>query len=106
MRSVKIRRLMRHHMKLRRSREKDMVGSYTQDEWDSLLYQVGNVCVCCLKSGDDVELYPDHITPVCKEGNNYITNIQPLCKPCNAKKHAKEINYLKEKFPFVTFPIE
>lgn len=96
-------RLMRYHMKLRRNRESDMVGSYTQDEWYSLLYQVGDVCVCCFKSGNDVELNPDHIVPICKEGNDYITNIQPLCKSCNSKKHDKEINYLKENFPFVTF---
>lgn len=34
----------------------------------------------------------DHIKPLPKGGTNYIWNIQPLCRNCNAKKHATYFN--------------
>jgi 5-methylcytosine-specific restriction endonuclease McrA len=68
-------------------------GSFTAEEWENLLEQCGNKCVCC---GKKKKLTVDHIVPVIKGGTNLISNIQPLCKSCNSSKHTKTIRYVKE----------
>lgn len=50
---------------------------------------------CCLKCGSKYKLSLDHIIPICKGGENCITNLQPLCKNCNSSKGSKIIDYRK-----------
>lgn len=57
-------------------------GSFTVDQWLSLVAQHGGRCVLC---GAASALTIDHIIPM-PEGDNSIGNIQPLCMACNAAK--------------------
>lgn len=66
-------------------------GSYTKEEWLSLIEKFGNKCLCCRRS--DVKLTVDHVVPVSRGGTSNIDNLQPLCKPCNIRKHDRTIDY-------------
>ena len=51
-------------------------------------------CLCCGKAQrKGVSLNADHIRPVAMGGNNTISNLQSLCKQCNAVKGVNEIDY-------------
>jgi 5-methylcytosine-specific restriction endonuclease McrA len=63
---------------------------YSEEEWRALCGHFGNVCVRC---GSDGVLQADHVQPLATGGSNDITNIQPLCAPCNAAKHTQTIDY-------------
>lgn len=66
-------------------------GSYTAEEWNSLLVYYGHRCLCCGR--DDAKLDADHVLPLSMGGTSDISNIQPLCGSCNSKKHTKHIDY-------------
>jgi len=68
---------------LKRYREKGLIGSYTIKEWECLKEKYGQRCAICQKKK---KLTRDHIIPVTKNGTNYISNIQPLCRQCNSRK--------------------
>ena len=55
-------------------------------EWSDLKEKFNNKCAICKK---ETKLTKDHIVPLSKGGNDFIENIQPLCKSCNSKKHNK-----------------
>lgn len=75
------------HLKANRyAREKGAVGSHTLQEWERLKTKYDNKCAIC---GKYTKLTKDHIIPLSKGGNNYISNIQPLCRNCNSKKNNK-----------------
>lgn len=44
----------------------------------------------CKRCGDTKHLQLDHIVPVVRGGVDEISNLQPLCRSCNAKKGAKK----------------
>jgi 5-methylcytosine-specific restriction endonuclease McrA len=67
----------------RRARLESIGGSYTQEEWIEVLVRFDNLCAKCARPS---KLEVDHIIPISKGGSNYIGNIQPLCRSCNAKK--------------------
>ena len=74
-------------------------GSYTVQEWLALKEQYGNICLRCKKHESELDhsLQQDHVIPISKGGTNWITNIQPLCKPCNGMggKGTKSTDYRK-----------
>lgn len=73
------------HLKARRyARERGADGKHTLDEWVKLKESFNNVCAYC---GSDEKMTKDHIIPLSKGGSDFISNIQPLCKSCNSKKH-------------------
>lgn len=76
-----------------RAKRKLAEGSFTVGEWENLKKQYGFRCPSCLKIEPEIKLSIDHIIPLSLGGSNYIENIQPLCVPCNVKKHTKIIKY-------------
>lgn len=61
-------------------------GAHTLSEWRSLITSYGGRCAGCSEIS---KLEADHIQPVSKNGTNYVWNIQPMCRSCNARKSAK-----------------
>jgi 5-methylcytosine-specific restriction endonuclease McrA len=75
-----------------------VLGRHTWQEWQELKERYNYKCVYCKISESKLEkkwgnkfskLTEDHIIPISKGGSDYITNIQPLCISCNAKKKDK-----------------
>jgi hypothetical protein len=73
----------RHHALLKHYRKKNAEGAHTLEQWKTLLAFFDGKCPCC---GKKRVLTRDHIIPLNKGGTNWITNIQPLCRSCNASK--------------------
>ena len=48
----------------------------------------GKKCAMCGEKG--LRLEADHIVPIARGGPHVISNIQFLCKPCNASKHSRD----------------
>lgn len=78
----------------RRARLKANGGSFSREEWVALVERCGNRCVACATPAPAVTLEPDHIVPIALGGSNEISNIQPLCRSCNARKSAKVKDYI------------
>lgn len=88
------RRLSNARMKkARRRRKKNAQGSHDHLEFIALCEYYGNRCLCC---GKEKNLTEDHIIPLSKNGTDYISNIQPLCRSCNARKHTRIIDFRPE----------
>lgn len=74
----------------RRSMKTQAGGYFTPEEWFTLCFAVGFMCLCCR---DTKPLEADHVLPVSKGGSSFLYNIQPLCKSCNSRKNNKTIDY-------------
>jgi 5-methylcytosine-specific restriction endonuclease McrA len=84
-------RKLRYNAKRKRRLVKNG-GSHTDEEWLDLLVRHANRCVDCHINADDTKLgylTKDHILPVSKGGTDFISNIQPMCLPCNFRKNNK-----------------
>jgi 5-methylcytosine-specific restriction endonuclease McrA len=80
----------------RRVRKQAVEGSFTAQEWRDLLYWYGHRCLCCGRHAlqtPELALEADHVVPIARGGTNWITNIQPLCRSCNARKRIKIVDY-------------
>lgn len=63
----------------------NLEGHFTAEQFIELCELSDNVCACC---GKTRKLAADHIVPITwKNSNNFIWNIQPLCKSCNSSKN-------------------
>lgn len=84
-----------HYLRTRRRllKKRGAEGNYSFEEWGALVEKYNNCCAKCRISGNETRLEADHIVPISLGGSNYITNIQPLCRSCNASKHTKVIKY-------------
>lgn len=81
--------IYRKNARSRRTRELESDGNHTIEEWQKLLDYYDNKCVACGILATDTYLgilTLDHIQPLSKGGSDSISNIQPLCKPCNSTK--------------------
>ncbi|MFC7721062.1 HNH endonuclease signature motif containing protein [Nonomuraea recticatena] len=66
-----------------RARRANAEGTFTDEEWLAVVAHYENGCVACRAVGP---LEPDHVVPLTWGGSNWISNIQPLCRSCNASK--------------------
>jgi len=90
----------------REARKRGNGGSWTVQEWLELKKLYRHLCLCCLRSEEELallglKLVTDHIQPLIKGGRNSIENLQPLCHGlggCNNIKGAKWIDY-RPSFP-------
>lgn len=78
------RRERRMAMRRRRARKANAEGDFTAQQFRRLCDRYDNQCLCCGRK--DVELTADHVVPLSWGGSNDISNIQPLCRKCNARK--------------------
>lgn len=86
-----------NHIIAYRARKLKAKGNHTEKEWLKLKAHFGWMCLCCKKCEPEIKLTEDHIMPLSLGGSNYISNIQPLCQSCNARKHIKIIDYRPTK---------
>lgn len=56
-------------------------------------YIIEKLGASCLNCGSEEDITLDHIIPVSKGGLNTLSNLQPLCRPCNSTKGTKTIDY-------------
>ncbi|MGE3583054.1 MAG: HNH endonuclease [Hyphomonadaceae bacterium] len=68
--------------RLRLARQK---GTHNATEWQALLDIFQDTCVSCGAS-NGVQICKDHIVPLYQDGDDSISNIQPMCRKCNAAK--------------------
>lgn len=83
-----------NHVIKRRATLAGAEGSHTDAEWNELKKHYNYMCLCCKQQEPFVKLTEDHIVPLSLGGSNDISNIQPLCKSCNCRKHTKPLNYI------------
>lgn len=76
-----------------RARKLNAIGSFSPSEWNGLKERFGFMCLCCKKCEPEIKLCADHIVPLSKGGDNFISNIQPLRASCNARKWNKVIDF-------------
>ena len=76
-----------------RARKAGNGGSFTAEQFTFLCRFYKYKCLCCNKKKP---LEADHVIPVSKGGSSNISNIQPLCRSCNAKKSTKTTDYRKQ----------
>jgi 5-methylcytosine-specific restriction endonuclease McrA len=83
-----------HYASQRRARVLTVEGSHTLDEWKAWRgITRGHYPACGGHVGED-KLTRDHIIPITKGGTDYISNIQPLCRACNSRKHTQTKDHL------------
>jgi len=75
----------------RRALQAEAAGSHTVDEFVRLCVQFGGKCLRC--NDPCSNLTQDHIVPLSLGGTDWIWNIQPLCRGCNASKGATVEDY-------------
>ena len=63
---------------------------FTGREWEALVLPYG-CCLCCGEAG--IRLTVDHVIPLSEGGANTVSNIQPLCGPCNSTKGVRTVDY-------------
>lgn len=70
-----------------RARKVGASGEFTEEQFREL----GDTCLRCQRK--DVPMTADHVLPLSKGGSNDISNIQPLCGPCNSGKKDRHVDY-------------
>ncbi len=80
------RHALRHYA---RARAYGSDSDYTAEQWSTLCTFFGAACLAC----GAMPVTVDHVVPLSRGGSNTITNIQPLCCSCNARKGTRTVDY-------------
>ena len=75
---------------LQAAKHYDALGKFTAGQFVELCARYKHRCLCC---GKKRKLGADHVIPLSKGGSNFISNIQPLCLPCNMRKGTRSTDY-------------
>jgi 5-methylcytosine-specific restriction endonuclease McrA len=68
-------------------------GRYTADDIQVILYRQKSCCANPYCGIDISEIYTvDHVTPLTRGGDNWPSNLQLLCQPCNSSKGNKTMD--------------
>jgi 5-methylcytosine-specific restriction endonuclease McrA len=73
----------------RARRAKAKSGDFTAEEWEAMKRDCQYRCRACSRREPDIKLEADHIVPLKLGGEHTASNIQPLCRQCNASKGAR-----------------
>lgn len=73
-----------------RSRKVDAEGDLTTESIQVVYWLHDHTCLRC---GAAEDLTVDHIVPLSKGGSNHLSNLQLLCRPCNAHKGTNTWDY-------------
>lgn len=82
--------VMYQNVHRRLARKRNALGHFTRKQFRELCAIYSNKCLCC---GEKLKLEADHIVPLARGGSDDISNIQPLCRNCNAQKATDSIDY-------------
>lgn len=87
----------------RRARKKGVGGTHTAAEVLALLKAQKSRCAYYqhCKTSIRAGYHKDHIVAIVNGGPNAIRNIQLLCQPCNARKHAKDPTIFAQSLGFL-----
>lgn len=78
----------------RRARKFATPGAHSEAEWRALKARYDHRCLRCGRREPEVTLTRDHVIPLGLPGSSdAITNLQPLCGPCNIWKRRRVIDY-------------
>lgn len=77
----------------RRARLRQAGATLTRKQWQEIKERWDYRCLCCGRQEPEIKVTLDHIVPVCKGGGTTPENTQPLCQPCQHKKHTKVIDF-------------
>ena len=83
-----------------RARKLGATGSHTRDEFLKLVLRFDNFCPACGFKFATSDLTEDHVVPLSCGGSDCITNIQPLCAPCNSRKRNKTMDYRAKEYGY------
>lgn len=65
---------------------------FSKEDWEVVCARFDNRCASCKEVK---ALTVDHIFPRAAGGTDAISNIQPLCSRCNARKNSRHIDFSK-----------
>jgi 5-methylcytosine-specific restriction endonuclease McrA len=68
-------------------------GDFTEEEWLAIKERHAFRCLCCGRVEPEIRLEADHVVAVEQNGPHVASNIQPLCRTCNAAKGTKATDY-------------
>ena len=71
----------------RRSRKLNVVNDLTAQEWEARLAEFNGMCAYCHETDRPQTL--DHVLPLIHGGGHTLSNVLPVCQPCNSSKHTK-----------------
>lgn len=68
-------------------------AGFTFDEWQEMKARYDYRCLRCGRQEPEIALEMDHVLPLAQGGPHEASNIQPLCRSCNAQKHKQATDY-------------
>ena len=88
------RKWLQSQIRAQRLAEARLLGSHSDTEWTEILERFDFRCVAC-GCRPDPRPCKDHIVPIHMGGSDAASNLQPLCRECNASKRASTFNWAK-----------
>ena len=85
------------HGKKWRAKKAGLEGSHTVADEEHIKKMQGYKCISPYHDGNNGPLTVDHIVPITKGGRDDVTNLQAICRSCNAKKRTKTEDYRSKK---------